>query len=416
MTFSNLLYLHDTFLACGAALLFFFSYVLLSPRFLVKTGESAFAASCKLLGYATLTFAVLLLVLWVIVPQGLPSGMYAAWNLMCIHFGSVLVCMAYGNLVNQSYVSKKQMTRDFGCWLLNVVLIWVSALCLQGTAQLVLCAITDIIYMVELCRMVLSVKSSCAQAVLKLENFFSEWGDDFVAWVKECIYVFSGIGVLGIQLIFLPQVVHVLYLIILLVSVSYFFKSFVGQILMFPSICSAIKRVEELQEENEEQSGAEEVASAAAPSDEEAEAEKASEEEGKEAKEEEFSTTVPRETEDKASLTERLLRDNLDKWIMRGGYLDQGMTLEGLASEIMTNRTYLSSYINNTYNCTFKEFIYMLRIEAAIQIMMEEPNISIDDLGTRVGIPSASTFNRQFVKQMGVTPAVWKMSNLQKRS
>lgn len=413
MILSSVSYIHNTLLACAATLMLFFSFVLLYTRLSILPHDAQYLRSRKLMGQMFLTAGMLFLLLWSAAPFGLPSAVACAWNIMCVHFGSILLVMSLMNLLEPAYLDSSRIRRDFGCWGLNVILLWVAALLLQGIPQQVLLFAAVLIYALELFRMVRLVKAESTRALVRLENFYSEGAEGFMHWISRNVYYVAAAGICSSLLFFTPEIVHMIYLVIFTTGLIYVFVSFLYMVDKYKGVGHAIQQAETLENEsaapvsgnpvaepaktNETTAPEEPLAADSKPSD-------------------SGSLVVPRESEfeDKASLTERLLRENLDKWIMNAGYLNQGMTLEELASELMTNRTYLSGYINNTYNCTFKEFIYMLRIEAAIEIMMEDPNISVEDLGTRVGIPSASTFNRQFVKQMGVTPAVWKMSNLQK--
>lgn len=413
MILSSVSYIHNTLLACAATLMLFFSFVLLYTRLSILPHDAQYLRSRKLMGQMFLTAGMLFLLLWSAAPFGLPSAVACAWNIMCVHFGSILLVMSLMNLLEPAYLDSSRIRRDFGCWGLNVILLWVAALLLQGIPQQVLLCVAALLYGFELYRMVRLVKAESTRALVRLENFYSEGAEGFMHWISRNAYYVAAAGICSSLLFFTPEIVHMIYLVIFTAGLIYVFVSFLYMVDKYKGVGHAIQQAETLENEsaapvsgnpvaepaktNETTAPEEPLAADSKPSD-------------------SGSLVVPRESEfeDKASLTERLLRENLDKWIMNAGYLNQGMTLEELASELMTNRTYLSGYINNTYNCTFKEFIYMLRIEAAIEIMMDDPNISVEDLGTRVGIPSASTFNRQFVKQMGVTPAVWKMSNLQK--
>lgn len=406
MLFSNISYLYFTLLACGATLLFFFSFILLCSRLSSHQTDVQYMRSRNLLGYSFLTVGVDLILLWAAGPMNISAYTLFALHLMGVHLATVLLFMGYANLLDPSYITSRQMTRDLGCWVINAVLAWVAALFLTEVTQQVAIGVTVVIYVLEMVRMLLNLKAVSTHAQVELDNFFSEGAEEFLGWLRKSILLLCAAGLCTVALFFTPLWVHLIYMVILAALLVYAFLSFLNFVVKFHRVSTAMQQVGEIRSET----------STLIPAVQPAESSAAAEPEPTVVSEEdkqpvEISTVVSREEEDKSSITERLLRENLDKWIMSAGYLQQA-TLEDLAAELMTNRTYLSAYINNTYNCTFKEFIYMLRIEAAIQIMMDEPNIGVEDLGTRVGIPSASTFNRQFVKQMGVTPAVWKMSNL----
>lgn len=398
ITVSNISYLYCTLLACGASLCFFFSYVLLGKGLSVFQVGSRYLRSRSYMGSAYLALAVVLLVFWASASLQASTSILFAFLLMSVHLITLLLILSYACLLGGHYVSSRFRQRDFGGWLVNSAVAWVGALFFRGLPFYIIAGITVVAYGAEVLRMMRVVKAGSEQKQVELDNFFSESAEEYMAWLRRSLRLLGATGVCCLLLFFCPLWTHLIYLAVLICALAYLFVTFLNYVVCSHSIQQAIHQAEALQtvpakEENLQQEIPSAPETLVAPADE----------------------AKAVEVDDKATLTERLLRDNLNKWVMNGGYLGQ-VTLEELASELMTNRTYLSGYINNTYNCTFKEFIYMLRIEAAIQIMMDEPSINIEELGNRVGIPSPTTFNRQFLKQMGVTPAVWKMSNLQNKT
>lgn len=395
-------YLHNTLLACGATLLFFFSYVLLCSRLCTKVDDVQYIRSRNLVGYVCLVFGLDVLVLWVARDLELAAPVLCAWHTMCLHFASVLMAMAIIHLLDCNFLVPRRIRRDFSLWAVGAVLLWVGATLFNGAAQYAFLLLGVLIYLGHMAHLVSVVLKKCTHAKEQMDNFFSEGADAFVSWIRMSIFVVAVLGIVSLSAPVLPDAGHVVLLLGAILGWSYTFITFLNHVVAYGNVSSVIYRADELGELTQDET-------TAALQEEQVKAEEAPVADAGAAQTEPESNTM----EDRSSLTERLMRENLEKWIMKGGYLKQGTTLEDLSSELMTNRTYLSAYINNTYSCTFKEFIYMLRIEAAIQIMIAEPQINVEDLGGRVGIPSASTFNRQFVKQMGVTPAVWKMTNLQ---
>lgn len=394
-------YLHFTLLACAATLLLFFSYVLLCSGLCSKGDDVQYIRSRNLIGYVCLVTGLDMLVLWTARDLVVTPAVICAWHVMCIHFASVLMFMSIVHLLDRNYLVPRRIKRHFGIWAVSAVLLWVGATLFDGVAQYVILLGAVLLFLGHTMHLVSMGLKMSERAKEKMDNFFSEGADAFVRWIKFTILLVAVLGLLSLSVPVLPGWGHVVLLLASILGWSFTFISYLNHVVAFGNVSSVLYRAEELgvaEEEAPEAVGETIVELAAVEQNEQTVAE------------EPAPANVP---EDRSSLTERLMRENLDKWIVNGGYLKQGTTLEDLASELMTNRTYLSAYINNTYSCTFKEFIYMLRIEAAIQIMIAEPQINVEDLGGRVGIPSASTFNRQFVKQMGVTPAVWKITNLQ---
>lgn len=89
-------------------------------------------------------------------------------------------------------------------------------------------------------------------------------------------------------------------------------------------------------------------------------------------------------------------------------YLNPKLTLLDVASEIGTNRTYLSEYLNQVLNTTFYEYINEFRVRTACEIldsMSSDNKRTMQEVAEMSGFNSLSTFNRSFVKVKGVTPS-----------
>ena len=103
--------------------------------------------------------------------------------------------------------------------------------------------------------------------------------------------------------------------------------------------------------------------------------------------------------------------ERVDNWIKTDGYVQQGLTIKELSEILYTNRTYLSAYIKTTYKMTFREWITSLRLEYAINILKEHPEINIQKLAESSGFLSRSNFIKSFTEKEGCTPAKWKKAN-----
>ncbi|MDR2423098.1 MAG: helix-turn-helix domain-containing protein [Prevotellaceae bacterium] len=79
-----------------------------------------------------------------------------------------------------------------------------------------------------------------------------------------------------------------------------------------------------------------------------------------------------------------------------------------MAKQLHTNRQYLSSYINTSRKQTFRNWIGELRINEAKNLMLQNPNMTITEIAARTSISEMSNFTRQFSKQTGLSPRVWR--------
>ena len=98
----------------------------------------------------------------------------------------------------------------------------------------------------------------------------------------------------------------------------------------------------------------------------------------------------------------------LEEWIAADGYTRPGLTITDLANDLLTNRTYLSGYINTTYDTTFREWITRLRIEYAKRLLLGSPELTVQDVSERSGFQSTSHFIRIFKERTACPPAKWR--------
>ena len=99
---------------------------------------------------------------------------------------------------------------------------------------------------------------------------------------------------------------------------------------------------------------------------------------------------------------------NLSKWVEEKAYTQPGFTIEDLARMLNTNRTYLSSYIKNTYHVSFREWITGLRVEYAKQMLREHTDLSVRRISEASGFLSLSYFTKIFAEKEGCSPARWR--------
>ena len=80
----------------------------------------------------------------------------------------------------------------------------------------------------------------------------------------------------------------------------------------------------------------------------------------------------------------------------------------GVASELATNKTYVSAILNSLSGEKFTSLITRYRIEYAQRLMREHPDMLLDDVADESGFSSRTTFFRSFKALTGMTPQEWK--------
>lgn len=90
-------------------------------------------------------------------------------------------------------------------------------------------------------------------------------------------------------------------------------------------------------------------------------------------------------------------------------YREKDASLEGLAENLGTNRTYVSRVINKFAGVSFSSYINIRRIEEAVK-RLESPGdkIPIKVLADELGFNSSSSFVHKFTKEVGCPPAKYR--------
>ena len=90
------------------------------------------------------------------------------------------------------------------------------------------------------------------------------------------------------------------------------------------------------------------------------------------------------------------------------------LTLSLLATELNTNRTYLSQIIKEHFNAGFTEVINNYRVKEARSLLAspENANFTVDHIGAMAGFNSKASFYAVFKQHTGVTPSYFQKSVL----
>lgn len=89
-------------------------------------------------------------------------------------------------------------------------------------------------------------------------------------------------------------------------------------------------------------------------------------------------------------------------------YKRKDLRIDDVASALATNRTYVSTIINNISGVSFSDLINGHRVRHAQLLMREHPEIPLADVADESGFSSISTFRRNFKAVTGLNPAEWK--------
>lgn len=106
----------------------------------------------------------------------------------------------------------------------------------------------------------------------------------------------------------------------------------------------------------------------------------------------------------------RKIEEEIQQWIKKKRYMKTQLTLNEVALQLHTNRTYLSQYLNMELNMPFGTWLSQLRLNEAKQMLIDEPSLSITEAAQTCGFSSVSNFSHLFSALEGMTPQQWRVS------
>jgi len=87
-------------------------------------------------------------------------------------------------------------------------------------------------------------------------------------------------------------------------------------------------------------------------------------------------------------------------------YLWGDVGLEEFCKKLSTNRTYLSKLINEKYQMSFYDLLFVYRVRTAMECLTnpEFKHLSVEGIGEMAGFKSNSNFYKRFKNTVGMTP------------
>jgi len=202
--------------------------------------------------------------------------------------------------------------------------------------------------------------------IQRIDNYYSAQENYRLRWVLVAFYSALGIGILVMASVFMSAVANTIVEFILMVYYLYFGICFINYAFLFQNIEALVE-----------------------------------------------SHTQPkvRVTPNKSSYAD--MESRIDQWLKQKHFIRSGITIEQVAADLGSNRDYVSQYVNNVLNKTFRDWINDLRIEQAKQLLLQDSQLTVGDIGIKVGFSDKSNFGRQFSRKTGLTPNAWREKQMQ---
>ena len=89
-------------------------------------------------------------------------------------------------------------------------------------------------------------------------------------------------------------------------------------------------------------------------------------------------------------------------------YRRKNLRITDVATELATNKTYVSAMLNNMSGESFTSMITRYRVSYAQKLLREHPEMVLDEVADESGFSSRTSFFRNFKVVTGMTPQEWK--------
>ena len=97
----------------------------------------------------------------------------------------------------------------------------------------------------------------------------------------------------------------------------------------------------------------------------------------------------------------------IDEYVRTRHYLQAGITIKDVATEIGVSRNLLSAYFQTTEYKKFNNWLMVLRIEEAKRLLQEHSDWSNEAISQASGFSNRAYFQSQFSEYVGMSPLKW---------
>ena len=114
---------------------------------------------------------------------------------------------------------------------------------------------------------------------------------------------------------------------------------------------------------------------------------------------------------DEAGLTRNLMEQMSALIEEKELFRQKNLRINDVASELATNKTYISVLLNSMSGESFTSMITKYRVEYAQKLLREHPDMLVDEVADAAGFSSRTSFFRNFKAVTGMTPQEWRKGN-----
>ncbi|MGM9740756.1 MAG: helix-turn-helix domain-containing protein, partial [Candidatus Cryptobacteroides sp.] len=369
--------LYNYSLCIALPLLLFFGFNMLFARVPEKQKFSNFLRSRRMMGVALLILAANYAVHFFCGIRLKALNMTILVDMTTYFLCYWLFSAALMTLLVENYVTKGRVAVHLSLWLAYLSLAAAERLlpvdaCVWATRAL---AAVLVIYGIFL---TIRLLRTYRRAIRLFENTHSDDIGAYIRWLSVFTYWATAFGVSCALLTFLPDKYVFLWILAAIPFYIYLFCCYQNYIFFHEQVKTAIQDDEGMMDLDGEVQAVPEERRAGV----------------------EDTKAVPVYHSD--------IAQRMEAWLENEGYRKPGLTLNELSLQLCTNRTYLSEYINTVYHKSFRDWITDLRIGAAKQLMLQNPDLKMQEVSELAGFLSLSHFSRTFREKEGCSPAKWR--------
>jgi len=103
----------------------------------------------------------------------------------------------------------------------------------------------------------------------------------------------------------------------------------------------------------------------------------------------------------------------LGAWVENGGFTETGKSMSEIAEEVGATQAEITRYCRVRLGKRFVSWKKELRVRAAAEMMLQHPELPLNQVGTNIGIEDKTDFRNQFRSVFGCSPAEFRKKNLE---
>lgn len=307
---------------------------------------------------------------WMLPKNSISPEVLAAIDTPFFYIELIFLCLAFFHLLDHSFGSFKRILLDLSSWCIVCFACITSLTIKNHTIQIVLVLFSSFMLACFTTICVLRFIRIYKVARVQLSNYYTDQMYYFVLWIRRSITYIAIFGIVSFVVLFAPYTFRVVYFLAATIMNVYIAKSFINYSFVFEEVEHSLNLSfnQQILLRNPQ---------------------------------------THKSNDTKADILSESQKGLMRIWLSNEKYCNSDLTIDSVAREIKTNRSYLSRYINETYNSNFSNWISSLRIRKAKQIMQSDTTLTIEEVAYKVGFSSSSYFIQIFLRLEGVTPFRW---------